>query len=42
MTMKPSDADGFQTWTLGATLVIAITFFGSAVAAAISPGAKCP
>ena len=27
----------FQTWTLDATLVIAITFFGSAVAAAILP-----
>jgi APA family basic amino acid/polyamine antiporter len=34
------DADGFQTWTLGATLVIAITFFGSAVAAAIFPWRK--
>jgi APA family basic amino acid/polyamine antiporter len=34
------DADGFQTWTLGATLVIAITFFGSAVAAAILPWRK--
>jgi APA family basic amino acid/polyamine antiporter len=31
------DADGFQTWTLGATLVIAITFLGSAVGAAILP-----
>jgi basic amino acid/polyamine antiporter, APA family len=34
------DTDGFQTWTLGATLVIAITFLGSAVAAAILPWRK--
>ena len=34
------DSDGFQTWTLGATLVIAITFFGSAVAAAVLPWRK--
>ena len=34
------DADGFQTWTLGATLVIAITFLGSAIGAAILPWRK--
>jgi len=31
------DGDGFRTWTLNATLVIAITFLGSAVSAAIFP-----
>ncbi len=34
------DEDGFQTWTLGATLVIAITFLGSAVGAAVLPWRK--
>jgi basic amino acid/polyamine antiporter, APA family len=31
------DDDGFRTWTLNATLVIAITFLGSAIAAAVFP-----